>query len=101
METIREILRLKILELPGIIAGRSRFGGNEAFFLGKREIAHFHVKDEIDISITKQFAAQYIGLPQAIPGKRPSDWMALRLENDKDIALAVKMVKKAIMANSE
>ncbi|MGH7395436.1 MAG: luciferase family protein, partial [Candidatus Methylomirabilales bacterium] len=52
-----EILRRKILALPGIIEKAHRVSPH-AYYVGGREIAHFHGPHQIDIHLTQVAQAE-------------------------------------------
>lgn len=72
-----------IKQLPGVREGRSHFGSGVAFFRGRREFAHFHGREEIDIRLTEDGIARHrrllSKLPNWCPNSYSSDWIVVRL----------------------
>ena len=93
--TLREQLRARILALAGVREARSRLGGNQAFYRGKREFAHFHGADAIDIRLPRPEQKPLRGDPRAVFRPRPSDWLELRFTTAADVELAAELARKA------
>ena len=84
----------RILGLRGVELRRSRFTGDEAFFAGTREIAHFHGERALDIRLTR---ARIRALGDA---RARRDWLEFRFARRADLDRAVDLVREAIRANS-
>lgn len=95
---LRAELTGRILRLPGVELRPSRFTGDEAFFAGRREIAHFHGERTIDIRLTR---ARIRALKDDLEADRrvtlrgSSDWCELTFARKKDLDRAVELVKEA------
>lgn len=50
----REELDYKLGEIPDLVRRRSPFGRGNAYFVGGREIAHFHSDGRMDVRLTRQ-----------------------------------------------
>lgn len=87
-----------IKRLLGVREGRSRFGSRIAFFRGRREFAHFHGREEIDIRLTADGIARHRRLLSKLPNWCPNpysrDWVVVRLSGC-DFERTLKLVAKA------
>lgn len=99
MEGLARRLDEKVVSLPGIVRRRSRWGGPEAYYVGSREIGHYHNADEIDVRVTKEYAKQFKSDSRAILRKRSSDWVAIGFRNEADLEFVVEAMKLAMAAN--
>lgn len=81
---LRAELTALILRLPGVELRPSRFTGDEAFFAGRREIAHFHGERALDIR-----------LGRARTGTR-RDWLEFPFARRAHLDRAVELVREAI-----
>jgi Family of unknown function (DUF5519) len=101
--TLSEVLEARLLSLPGIRRKASRWGGGLAFYVGTREILHYHGSREVDIRVTREVARQYRKLRSPDLRLRfrhsGSDWVATRLEEPGDIAFAIQLFEEALRAN--
>ncbi len=87
---LRAELTGRILRLEGVELGPSRFTGDEAFFVGRREIAHFHGERVLDIRLTRA----------RIRGGARRDWLEFAFARRADLDRAVALVREAVLANS-
>ena len=87
-----------IKRLPGVHEGQSRFGSPVAFFRGRREFAHFHEREEIDIRLTADGVARHRRLLAKVPNWCPNpysdDWVIVRLRGS-EVDTTLKLVRKA------
>ncbi len=91
---LRAELTGRILGLPGVELRRSRFTGDEAFFLGTREIAHFHGERVLDIRLTRA-RIRARGEPRA-----RRDWIEFPFARRADLDRALDLVREAVLADS-
>lgn len=89
----------KIAALRSITKRRSRWGGSDAYYVGDREVGHYHTPCEIDIRVTKLHAKRFKPEPAARPRKHSSDWVALRFHSEADFKLILEAVGLAVSAN--
>ena len=100
--TLRADLTDQILELDGVALKPSRFNDGEAFFVGRREIAHFHTGHELDLRLTRGVIRE---LREALAGnpkvtlRGGSDWLEVRFPRRTDLAPTLALVARAIEAN--
>ena len=102
--TLRAELEQKLCELPGLNRRRSRFGDQFSFFLGSREIAHFHGDGRMDVRLTRQWIreAKTGGtLDPRVRTRGPTaDWATVPLLDPRDLNLAASLVEEAMRANA-
>lgn len=91
------------MAFPGVELRPSRFGGEgEAFCLGRREFAHFHVGNELDLRLTK---AEVRTLRDALDGDDRAtvsgggDWVELRFSRRPHLDWVMAFVQRAVEAN--
>jgi hypothetical protein len=99
---LRAELTGRILRLGGVELRRSRFTGDEAFFAGPREIAHFHGEDVLDVRLTRARLRALGDALRADPRAtlRPgSDWCAFAFAGRADLDRATELVAEALSAH--
>lgn len=98
--SVRAELERRLVDLPGLARRRSRFGDAYSYFVGEREIAHFHGDGRLDIRLTRQCIREMKGdgtLDPRVRTRGPSaDWATLPLLGDRDLALALELVERAM-----
>ncbi len=52
--SVRTELKRKLAEIPGLDVRSSRWGPRPAYYVGDREIAHFHGEERMDVRLTKE-----------------------------------------------
>jgi hypothetical protein len=88
----------KILSIRGVQRKKSRWGHVVAYWTGKREFAHFHKENELDIRVTKSALKKTLGAgidPHVTLRPGPSDWITVELRGQKDEDAAFRLVKIA------
>ena len=102
--TVRDEIEHRLLGLPGVVRGPSRYGHSSAFRAGGREIAHFHGDRRLDVRLTRRRIAEMKAegpLDVRVLTRGPSaEWVEVRVSESADIALAVNLVEEALRANS-
>ena len=82
----------------------SRFGHGFAYFVGNREVAHFHGDERMDIRLTRQVIRERVSegaWDERVRTRGPSaDWVTVRLERPTDVALAIALLEDAVRANA-
>ena len=96
---LKKELEARILDLTDVVAKRSRFSPQTAFFRGKREFAHFHGATEIDIRITKAKAKTLLLDYRLEIAKPPRDWVVAHFEEEADLDFVFKIVQLAWKSN--
>jgi hypothetical protein len=101
--TVREQLEQRLGSLPGLDRRKSRYGSSSAYYVGEREIVHFHGDQRMDVRLTSELIRtrkQEGGLDPRITTRGASaNWAAVRVTESNDIPLAVALVEDAIRAN--
>jgi Luciferase len=102
--SIRSELERRLTEVPGVIRRRSRHGDSLSYYVGEREIAHFHGDERMDVRLTKELIRQRKterSLDPRVRTRGPSaEWVAVSVTGAQDIALALELVEEAVRANS-
>ncbi|MCA8922651.1 MAG: DUF5519 family protein [Planctomycetes bacterium] len=101
--TLRDDLSARLQAL-GATLSPSRFGGELAFHLGRRELAHFHDAFTLDLRITRKGFRELEPSVRADPrivspdaGKR--DWIEVRFRRRADLAFVEALARHAVRAN--
>jgi len=102
--TLRQQLSEQILALDEALETRpSRFGGEgDAFWLGRRELAHFHPGNELDLRLTKPVIRELKAELEADPRtswRASSDWVEVRFSRKSHLAWVLELVGRALVAN--
>lgn len=102
--SLRDRLATRILELDDVELRTSRFSKAEAFFVGRREFAHFHAGDEIDVRLTRaeirRRRAALDADPRVRRPNRSGDWIEVRFAGPADLEWALELVVAARDANA-
>ena len=103
--TLKEDLGSQILDLSGVELRKSSFSDREAFFAGRKEIAHFHPTNEIDIRLTrKEIRRLRDELKQdkraTLRRSSSADWVEFRFPRRTDLARVLELVELAAAASS-
>lgn len=100
----RSELEAKLKEVPGLARRRSRFGDAFSYFLGDREIAHFHGDGRMDVRLTRERIREMKSdgtLDSRVRTRGPSaHWATVPLADARDVALALALVEEAMRANA-
>ena len=101
---IRAELEELLVQKSGLLRKLSRFGDHHSYFVGSREIAHFHGDGRMDVRLTSQLIRdlQKKGvLDRRVLTRGPTaNWATVPLSDEDDLDLAVEMVDLAMQANS-
>jgi len=91
-----ESLRRKILALPGIIEKAHRVSPH-AYYVGGREIAHFHGPNQIDIRLTQVAQAEALSRGLAEPHAHASQagWVTCRFPEPHSVETVLALMEKA------
>ena len=91
-----EILRRKILALSGIIEKAHRVSPH-AYYVGGREIAHFHGPNQIDIHLTQAAQGEALarGLAQPHAHAAQAGWVTCRFPEPHPVETVFALVEKA------
>ncbi|MFY9717594.1 MAG: luciferase family protein [Thermoplasmata archaeon] len=99
----REELERRLAGLPDLVRRRSRFGDAFSYFVGGREIAHFHGDGRMDVRLTRQrireMKIEGILDPRVRTRGPSADWATLPLDSGRDVPLAIELVEDAMRTN--
>ena len=102
--SVREELEGRLGKIPDLVRRRSRFGDGLSYFVGGREIAHFHGDGRMDVRLTRQRIRELKAegrLDARVRTRGASaDWATVELSAPKDVVLALEMVEDAMRANA-
>ena len=101
--SVREELEERLLLNSGLVRRPSRHGDSHSYFVGTREIAHFHGDGRMDVRLTRQVIGelkQKGTLDRRVQTRGPSaDWAKVALDDEADLVLALELVDLALKAN--
>ncbi len=100
--TLAEALGDMILALPHVELRPSRFGEGAAFWVGHREVAHFHPGNELDVRLTRpcvRALRDELADDPRVSARPGSDWVAFRFRRRVDLPRALDLVRQACEAN--
>jgi hypothetical protein len=102
--SVREELERRLLALPDLERRPSRNGDSMSYFVGGREIAHFHGDTRMDLRLTKEGIRRLKSeqaLDHRVRTRGPSaEWAEVHVAELTDIPYALSLVEEAIRANS-
>jgi hypothetical protein len=101
-EKLASRLDSKIRTLPSVVETRSRWKHRRAYIVARKEFAHFHGPNEIDVRLTKAIQKEIgrkLGDTRINMRQRPSDWITIYLRQEEDVEFAFVMVEQAWRAN--
>ncbi len=102
--SVRALIERRLAAVPGLTARESRYGHGPAFYVGRREVVHFHGDGRMDVRLT----AEVIRLrrreggfdDRVTPEGGARDWVKVRVAAPSDVALAVDLAEEAVRANA-
>jgi hypothetical protein len=90
-------------DIAGAALGDGAFADGPAIWVGKREIAHFHGPDDLEVRLTRAVIRERRTELRAHEGielrRSTSDWICVRVRSGSDFDLAYTLVEDAIAAN--
>ena len=102
--SVRASLERSLSALPELERRPSRYSDSDSYFVGDREIAHFHRDSRMDVRLTKEAIRRLKSeraLDHRVRTRGPSaEWAEVRVGEEKDIPYAIYLVEEAIRANS-
>lgn len=102
--SVREELERRLAALSGLEKRPSRYGYSKSYFVGDREIAHFHGDSRMDLRLTKAEIGRLKSeraLDHRVRTRGPSaEWAEVHVAELTDIPYAISLVEEAIRANS-
>lgn len=99
--SLKKELQVRILDHPDIEEKKSKFSADSAFFVGKKEVAHFHKGNELDLRLTKAEIKRgaWIKDPRVSQETKNSDWVQLRFKSEKEFPFLLQLISIAVKAN--
>lgn len=102
-KTLRDEMLEAILALDDVELRTSRFSKSDAFFVGRREFAHFHAGNELDLRLTRaEISRRGAALLEDRRVSRPNprgDWVEVRFPRRADLDFVLELVAAAREAN--
>jgi hypothetical protein len=102
--TVRRDIERRLTSIPGLTPRESRYGHGIAFYVGRREVVHFHGDQRMDVRLTARFILRRRregGLDDRVtPEGGAPNWVKVRVTEPRDIALAVVLAEEAVRANA-
>lgn len=101
---LKKELQARILDHHEIEERKSKFSQSTAFFAGKKEIAHFHKGNELDVRLTKQEIKKRNWKanpdPRVKQERANSEWVQIGFTKEADLDFVCSLVDAAVKANS-
>ena len=100
--SLREKLSAAICALPGVSRRKSRFSDSPAFYIGRREFAHFHDGNVIDIRLTQTVIrdlARNDQVDHRLSIRASSEWAEFAFPQEGDLVRAMELVEDALAEN--
>jgi hypothetical protein len=89
----------RLLAIPRLEEGPSTFGNKDiAYFVGGKQVAHFHGSRSIDIRLTKEIIKEVsseLAKVKVIPRKSASDWVEIALTSKAENDLIIELIQRA------
>jgi hypothetical protein len=101
--SVRGEIERRLRSISGLTPRESRYGHGLAFYVGRREVVHFHGDQRMDVRLTagviqRQRREGGLGGRVTPEGGAPN-WVKVRLSEPRDVALAVLLAEEAVRAN--
>ena len=104
MVSVRTQLEARLVDSPDLSRKKSRFGDAYSYFLGLREIAHFHGDGRMDVRLTRDRIREMKAegtLDARVQTRGPTaEWVTVPLIELRDLNLALLLVEEAVRANA-
>jgi hypothetical protein len=100
--SLREELADRLTELDGVELRPSRFSDRPAFWVGKREVAHFEPGNAMDVRLTRKGIRARKAELEADPRvtlRGSSDWTEVAFSRRAHLARVIDLVAAAVAAN--
>jgi hypothetical protein len=102
--SIRGDIERRLREVPGLTPRESRYGHGLAFYVGRREVVHFHGEQRMDVRLTagviQRRRRENRFDDRVTPEGGAPNWVKVRVSEVRDIALAVVLAEEAVRANA-
>ncbi len=102
--SVRDELERRLSALPDLEKRPSHYGDSKSYFVGSREIAHFHGDSRMDLRLTKE-EIRRLKSERALDHRvrtrgSSAEWAEVHVTALNDIPYAISLVEEAIRANS-
>lgn len=102
--SLKKELQVRLLDQLNLEEKKSKFSANTALFFGKKEIAHFHQGNELDLRLTKAEIKKGQWLAKSDPRlsqeRKGSEWVQVRFRKEEDLSFILQLTAIAIKANA-
>ena len=102
--SVRGDIERRLMSIPGLTPRESRYGHGLAFYVGRREVVHFHGDQRMDVRLTVgviQLRWREDRLDDRVtPEGGAPNWVKVRLSEARDVVLAVVLAEEAVRANA-
>ena len=102
--SVRGDIERRLRAVPGLTPRESRYGHGLAFYVGRREVVHFHGDERMDVRLTSEVILRRKREGEfdrrVTPEGGAPNWVKVRVSGPRDIALAVVLAEEAVRANA-
>jgi hypothetical protein len=102
--SVRGEIERRLAGVPGLTPRESRYGHGLAFYVGRREVVHFHGAERMDVRLTAEVIQRRMrdGLldDRVRPEGGAREWVKVRVTEVGDVALAIALAQEAVRANA-
>ncbi len=102
--SVRRDIERRLTAVPGLTPRDSRYGHGLAFYVGRREVVHFHGEDRMDVRLTAEVIQRRTREgrfdARVTPEGGVPNWVKVRVFGPRDVALAVVLAQEAVRANA-
>lgn len=102
--SVRGDIERRLTAVPGLTPRDSRYGHGLAFYVGRREVVHFHGEDRMDVRLTAEVIQRRTREgrfdARVTPEGGAPNWVKVRVSGPSDVALAVVLAQEAVRANA-
>lgn len=103
--SIRGDIERRLRAVPGLTPRESRYGHGLAFYVGRREVVHFHGDARMDVRLTSEVILHRRregGFDRRVtPEGGAPNWVKVRVSGPSDVSLAVVLAEEAVRANAQ
>lgn len=94
-----DLLTERLLAIPDLDQRPSRFSGRPAFWVGKREIAHFESPGVLDLRLTRKgirARKEQFAEDSRVTTRGSSDWVEVAYASAEDVEWVVGLVQEVV-----
>jgi hypothetical protein len=103
MNRVQDELFRRCVPIPGATLGGGAFAADRAVWVGRREVAHFDGDGMLDVRLTRtairERREELRAEPRVVLRGSGSDWLAVRIDTEADLELALALVADAVANN--